>query len=251
MPECTNEWNHAPPFDAAHPARCGTDRPRAAPFRTRASDEEPKPPARSGPGTLATWSCRGGHRLVPRRNAVAGRTGSRKPGRPFRTPRSRHRHSPEIRPEAGRQTPADGRTADALADYRELPRLAEMEAAPDELEVAIAQSALARSLLDAGNLEEAERVAHQSLRTLSDTDHPEAFGTCTTLALISWRKEGTVKAWLDEGFRHFEEAPLILHANKARPFESTADRLERGSTSRATASHGINFGAVFLRTCRC
>ena len=120
-----------------------------------------------------------------------------------------------------------GRLEESLADYREVLRLE--EAGPDSVEIpiAIAQSNLAEVLLDAGNLDEAESLVHEAWRELSAVNHPDAAGASVTLALISWRKKRTTYAWLDQALHRIDEAPLVLHANKARFLESAAVRLEK------------------------
>ncbi|HTS26544.1 MAG TPA: site-2 protease family protein [Bryobacteraceae bacterium] len=120
-----------------------------------------------------------------------------------------------------------GRLGEAMSGYREALRLIEGDPRSNAGAVNTVKSSLAGVCLEAGQVEEAESLAQEAWNELSAAGDPEAATACITLGLISWHHSRTPAAWFDEGLRRVEDAPLLLHANKARFFEATAARLEK------------------------
>jgi hypothetical protein len=96
-------------------------------------------------------------------------------------------------------------------------------------EIAAAESLLAMACLEAGDKAQAELLARKASAVLGPWQHPENICCLITLALAQGGnpRQAWTAGWVDEGVQQLQADPLHPPAEKARLFESEANRLQR------------------------
>lgn len=112
---------------------------------------------------------------------------------------------------------AAGRSKLAMTDGHELVALWRAHPCAPEPEIASAEALLAKALLAAGNLAEAEALALEAGDVLGPWQHPAAASCLITLALARSRSgDESASSRMEEAFRVIDRDVLLPRAEKAR-----------------------------------
>ncbi len=119
---------------------------------------------------------------------------------------------------------AGGRIAEAVAEFERLSTLWRAQPEAPAIEIAVAESLLARALLESGDSSRAGRLARSATEALSAVDHPDAASCRITLALAGRERS---RAVFDAALRSLEASPLLARGEKARRLECERTRIAR------------------------